>query len=195
LLPERRELSSAVRRIVFGACAIAIAACSTSSKGSGGAVTVTGTIDGHTVATTNAVGVLATLTSDGVTTTYAGVDITNFPGACAILATHGSEPANQAVLSIAVGVQGSTVPPGTVHDLAVEPGRGRPVRHHRRELRTDAPGRDERHDRHHRGGRRGDRGKLRRDLSERRDAGGTFSVPICEFDPNAQPDAAPECGS
>ncbi|MGD0525884.1 MAG: hypothetical protein ABSE49_12110 [Polyangiaceae bacterium] len=184
----------AVRRIVFGACALAIAACSSSSKGSGVAVTVMGTIDGHAVATTDAVGVLQTLTPDGVTTTYAGVDITNIAGTCAI-AMHGGDPANQAVLTVAVGVQGSTVPPGQYTISPSNPDVG--VQYDT--SNASCEGTFQNATSGTIGITAAGEGVIEGSFDVTFPTGetltGTFSVPICDFDPDAQPDAAPECGS
>jgi hypothetical protein len=100
----------------FLACAAALVACggSTSTLGSGsqGSSSVSGTAGGQPVTTVDEVGLSGTEVQNGITVAYAGAAITNVPGTCAVLERHG-DPPSATVLLVAVGVEGSTVPPGT----------------------------------------------------------------------------------
>jgi hypothetical protein len=92
--------------------AAALAACSSSGAKSGPSITVNGTYGGQPIPTTDAMAVLRTDTVNGVTSASAGIDVTNYPAACAV-AQRGGNPASSTTLDIGVAASGSTVPPGT----------------------------------------------------------------------------------
>lgn len=183
-----------MRPIALGVCTLVMAACSSSSRGSSSGVTVTGTIDGHPVATTSALGVLLTQTVDKVTSTSAGVTIMSLPATCdAVIG--GSDVADQTILFVAAGVEGSTLPPGQYTISPSNPYVGASygtanascfettAQYATSGTITISVA----------GG-----GIIQGDFDVTFPTGetltGTFSVPIC-IDPNTQPDAAPECGS
>jgi hypothetical protein len=98
------------------ACAAIVVGCGGSSGGGGGGggggATVSGTLGGQAVATTDQVGLVGTETTNGTTVAFAAAVITNLPGACAIAQSNGN-PRNSQTLVLEVGEEGTAVPPGT----------------------------------------------------------------------------------
>ena len=106
-----------MRRILVGfACAAALAACGGSSGGgggAGGAATVTGTVGGQVVPSTEVIGVAGTETSGGTQIQIAGAVITNFAGACDLLQSPTHRQANATDLLLMVAAVAPSVPAGT----------------------------------------------------------------------------------
>jgi hypothetical protein len=88
----------------------AVAACSSSSGGSSGTASVTGTIQGAAVPSSDAVG-LSSVASGG-SEAAVGAIITNIAGACGVLQSHGNPPSATALI-VAVTAMGGAVATGT----------------------------------------------------------------------------------
>jgi hypothetical protein len=99
------------------AAAVAVlggSACSSSSSGGGGSgsASVTGTIQGATVPSNDAVGLSSVASNNGVTEAAVGVIVTSVNNACGVLQDHGN-PANATALVVEVAAMGSSVATGT----------------------------------------------------------------------------------
>jgi hypothetical protein len=98
------------------ACASALAACggSTGSSGTaGGSATISGTVGGQGVPTTEAIGIAGTEAQGSAQVQLAGVVITNFAGACDLLQSPTHRQANATDLMLMVGAVAPSVPAGT----------------------------------------------------------------------------------
>jgi hypothetical protein len=105
-----------MRLIVFScAAALAVAACGGAtdplSGGGGGSSTVTGTVGGAPLATTDVVGLTGIEPNTSPAMAYVGVAITNVAGTCSVLQRHG-DPPNTSYLTMIVSERGSSVAPG-----------------------------------------------------------------------------------
>jgi hypothetical protein len=96
-------------------CATLVVGCGGSSGGpggGGGGATISGTLGGQAVATTDEVGLVGTEAASGTTVAFVAVVITNLAGACAIAQRNGN-PRNSQTLVLEVAEEGTAVSPGT----------------------------------------------------------------------------------
>jgi hypothetical protein len=95
----------------IAACCFAIAACSGTTTGVGGASTsVSGTVGGKPVATTDSAGLVGTLSGTGSRATYAGVIVVNKAGVCGLLQGNANPP-NATSLTLVVATGSVNTPP------------------------------------------------------------------------------------
>lgn len=110
-----REMSIIGRAVAVGCAALAAAACSGSSNstGSSGSASVSGTIGGQSVQTTNVVAVVGSATTNGTTVQLDSIVITSVSDACSFLQNPTHRYPSATTLVLAAGAIAPSVPTGT----------------------------------------------------------------------------------
>jgi hypothetical protein len=111
-----RQMSIIGRAVLLGSAAVTVAACSGSSNSSGGgpgSASVSGTIGGQSVPTTNVVAVVGSETTNGTTVQLDSVVITSVSDACSFLQNPTHRVPSASTLVLAAGAIAPSVPTGT----------------------------------------------------------------------------------
>ncbi len=110
------EMSIIGRAVAVGCAAVAVAACSGSSSSTGGvsgSASVSGTIGGQSVPTTNVVAVVGSETTNGATVQLDSIVLTSVSDACSFLQNPTHRLPSTSTLILAAGAIAPSVPTGT----------------------------------------------------------------------------------
>jgi hypothetical protein len=110
------DMSIIGRAVAAGCAVVAVAACSGSSNSTGGgsgSASVSGTIGGQSVPTTNVVAVVGSETTNGATVQLDSIVLTSVSNACSFLQNPTHRLPSTSTLVLAAGAIAPSVPTGT----------------------------------------------------------------------------------